>query len=262
MAVFCAYCGDDTAITRDHVWPEAFLSRLGRRCAHFSHQTSKAHGADSVVSDVCKVCNNGPLSVIDNYFCGLYDSYFSIEYGFADEVEFHYNFDLLARALLKISYNSARSAGSDWTILSTLRGYVLNGIPQPVQFAMFGELVSPALLVDATTGEPVRIVSPVGTYRSCISSVTGQIGDQVYCRLITIGSFWFHLVLPRQEMSDDQFEANAVGFAAVLGEIVRVTASNEIVTLRTSVRDGVSSIAKHVVENGEAYRKFYMRRRN
>src|SRR6266545_2191792 len=109
----CVYCSRPGALSRDHVWPECFLERFGVTVAKFSVKARRVHGADYVVRDVCPTCNSGPLSVLDTYFCAMYDDYFHILSDLGSTVVLHYDFDLLARALLRIAFNSARGAGSE-----------------------------------------------------------------------------------------------------------------------------------------------------
>jgi len=103
MAKECAYCGSAGPFTDDHVWPSCFLDRFGRHAAHFSVRGQQVHGADYVVKDVCKTCNSERLSPLNAYFCRLYDEYFRFLHDFDSEVTFRYDFNLLARSLLKIS---------------------------------------------------------------------------------------------------------------------------------------------------------------
>ena len=122
MSDRCAYCDGAGPLTRDHVWPECFLARIGRTAAHFSHQSGKVHGADYVVAENARNwCNNEILNELDSYFCALYDEFFAELRGFDSRLAFVFDFDLLARTLLKIAYNSARAGGSDHEYLRQVR---------------------------------------------------------------------------------------------------------------------------------------------
>ncbi len=94
----CTYCNEECSPTREHVWPECFLERVGKTGQNFAHYSPKSglvHGADYIVRDVCATCNNIKLSVLDLYFCALYDHYFHEPKGSDAVVEFFYDFDLL-----------------------------------------------------------------------------------------------------------------------------------------------------------------------
>src|SRR5688572_21591733 len=130
--MLCAYCGLESVPTRDHVWPKCFLEKVGRGShAHYSPKSGKVHGADYLVKDVCAACNNNKLSVLDTYFCNLYDKYFCLPRDSDSVVEFSYNFHLLFRSLLKIAFNTARSASTEVQPLVRLAKYVLDGGSTP-----------------------------------------------------------------------------------------------------------------------------------
>jgi hypothetical protein len=60
------------------------------------------------IKDVCAHCNKVILSKLDDYICRLFDTDFINICKFNDKVFFEYDYHLLKRWLLKISYNSAR----------------------------------------------------------------------------------------------------------------------------------------------------------
>src|SRR5437879_13415078 len=89
----CAYCDRAGTPTKDHVWPECFLERFGRGAvAGFSVKAQRVHGADYVVNDVCPACNSGPLSLLDTYFCKLYDESFHELHDLEATAVFRYHF--------------------------------------------------------------------------------------------------------------------------------------------------------------------------
>lgn len=67
---------------------------------------------EAKVKDVCGTCNNGPLAQLDSYGksllfdCGLLVSNYT-----KTNLSLSYDFPLLLRWLLKISFNSARTDG-------------------------------------------------------------------------------------------------------------------------------------------------------
>lgn len=257
----CAYCGTPGILTRDHVWPECFLDRVGRQAAHFSHQTQRAHGADYVVGDVCADCNNVRLEPLDRYFCGLYDRYFVHGHPFGAEVSFEYDFDLLARALLKIAYNSARSAGADASYLSPLANYILDGTDAPAQFALYAELVSPTVVKDARSPSGVRQQLPTGLYRSVLARLLTPNGNRLHARILAIGSFYFHLLLPAESLTLEAFDCAAGEVGTHVMGTMRLSPSARQVTLTSSPQDGISSIVPHIRRNADTYESFFDRRR-
>jgi hypothetical protein len=241
------------------VWPECFLTRVGRSAAHFSR--GKVHGADYVVNDVCASCNNQVLSELDEYFCRLYDQYFEQMLDFNTTVDFHYDFALLARALLKIAYNAARSAGSESVpLLARLRSAILGTAPLPNQFALLAELVSPTIVQDAREPSGSRIVMPT-MYRSAVTKVLAPGMEAIHSRFVAVNSFYFHIVLPVGNMADNEFGQSIGRLPEFIEGLVPVTAAQTAISLRTSPQDGISSIVPHLRANSEQYKTFFDKRR-
>ena len=129
MIKTCAFCGQERKFTKEHVWPSCFTDRVGRDSAHYSPKSGKVHGSDYIVRDVCSECNNVHLAKLDDYFCSFYDRHLSVPLGADQTVILNYDYDLLCRVLLKIAYNTARSAGSDSAPFRRLLSYILHYTP-------------------------------------------------------------------------------------------------------------------------------------
>lgn len=258
----CAYCGGPGPFTKDHVWPECFLDRTGRQGAHFSHQSGRAHGADYVVADVCVQCNNVALSALDDYFCRLYDEYFATAHGRDATVRFAFDYHLLTRALLKIAYNAARSAGSDNSYLRVLASYIRSGTTAPPQLAVFAELVSPTAVKDPAAPGGIRYQRPTDLYRSAITKLLTPAGDLLHTRFVAVGSFYFHLAFPARAMSDEDFEGAARELCERITGTIRLTPTETEVLLRSSPQDAISSIVPHLREHSDTYSNFFRGRRS
>jgi hypothetical protein len=259
--MLCAYCGNEAAPTRDHVWPECFLQRQGRQAAHFAVRTGKVHGADYTVNDVCEVCNNERLSPLDAYFCALYDRHLATLHDFNTTLTFGYDFDLLARALLKIAYNSARAGGSDPGPLRVLTPYVLGSAPPARRFAIVAELVSPTTIADP--GQPAgseRTVLPQ-MYRSAITQFLYPGAEALLTRIVAVNSYYFHLMIAKEEMLEEAFESLVAAFIARIQGTVRLSRTTAAVSLASSPQDGLRSFAPHLEKNRSQYEQFFARKR-
>jgi hypothetical protein len=197
---------------------------------------------------------------LDAYFCELYDRYFAEARGFDTTVEFEYDFHLLTRALLKIAYNSARSAGSEHAHLRSAQAYIARGEPVPAQLAVYAELVSPTIVTDENVPSG-RVVLPENFYRSVVSKLLTPHGGDVHTRIIAVGSFYFHLVLPAKLLSDEEFELAASELGLFVPGVVRLLSSAKSVTLRSSPQDAISSIAPHLQKHGDTYREYFKRKK-
>jgi hypothetical protein len=215
-----------------------------------------------VVNDVCARCNNALLNVLDDYFCQLYDKYFVEAQGFDASVTFEYDYSLLTRVLLKIAYNSARSAGSDHDHLRALRSYISVGEPIPSQVAVFAELVSPTVVSDAGSTSGSRVVLPTDFYRSAITKLLTPHGNDVYTRIVAVGSFYFHLVLPARTLMNSEFEHAASELGTFIPGVVQLLPTMTNVTLTTSPQDAISSIAPHIQKHRDTYREYFRRKKS
>lgn len=127
MGRACAYCGQQRPLTREHLWPLKLHDRLRKANQQdgdlfWLRRIDKDIPNQPVIRDVCSVCNNEALSALDAYICRLFDDAFVNLRKRYERVTFAYDYHLLKRWLLKLSYNSARVHGAD--DLFALRGVV------------------------------------------------------------------------------------------------------------------------------------------
>jgi hypothetical protein len=105
----CVYCGHGSNLTNEHVFPECFRETFEPISTAKTPTGEKAILSALEIRHVCARCNSGPLSQLDTYLCALNDKYFSKIVRPGDRVRVQYDFDLLLRMLLKISYNVVRA---------------------------------------------------------------------------------------------------------------------------------------------------------
>jgi hypothetical protein len=257
MGKVCAYCGNTGKFTREHVWPNCFLERLECTHAHFSPKSGKVHGGDYVVCDVCTTCNSDKLSELDDYFCYLYDKYFVEPRGVDEEVIFEYEYDPLARALLKISYNTARSAGSEITPFKYLTDYMLDGESRPFGFVIIGELVSPTFIAEKKgTKSVVKEIRPT-MYRSMRGQLQTPHGSTVLTRIVAISSFFFHILIARDPKNEDVFNTAVHEFLSVIDGTELLNPVSTSITLRTTHRDSLSSMMPLLKLKHKEYKEFF-----
>lgn len=140
----CAYCGGKGPFTREHILPKYLYKRTPEyQMQYLRAAPDKLVGGEPTIRDVCARCNNGVLSELDAYACQLYDRYFKDFVNANDSIRFHYDFDRLARWLLKVAYNSARAHESDDGTFSACARYVLEGAPRPKGLTLLVQLVIP-----------------------------------------------------------------------------------------------------------------------
>ncbi|WP_018211970.1 hypothetical protein [Desulfitobacterium hafniense] len=195
MGRICAYCSENRKLTREHVWPNGIIQRVNYE-ARYSEQAGKFFGADQVISDVCEECNNGVLSNLDTYICSMFDHYFANFIQKGEFVNFHYNYDLLARWLLKISYNSSRSTGEDVNLLKNYVPYIMGKSECPDDtFSIRIELVSPSV---NNIDKNMKKLFPMSA-RCCRIKFQGIQLNWCTIRLVSINSYYFWLIFTPEE---------------------------------------------------------------
>ena len=99
----CAYCGHtDRKLTKEHLWAHSLHQRLQKVRGIKEHlfwlsRLDKEVETEPQLRDVCNVCNNGVLSLLDAYICKLWDQFFSRIHERGDFIDFSYDYDLLCR---------------------------------------------------------------------------------------------------------------------------------------------------------------------
>jgi len=151
----CAYCDISCQQTREHIIPRWYNDTPGD-AETFSARAPLTHvQGDLIVKDVCRSCNSGPLSRLDDYGKELYERYFASPVYAGETVSFDYDGDRLLRWLLKVSYNSARAQNADVRVLRDYRKAMLGESPLPNRIRCWLHLV-PATCFDPK----VRIARP------------------------------------------------------------------------------------------------------
>lgn len=127
----CAFCDRVAPLTKEHLWPKSLHKRLedvgsGNRNYFWLKRLKQEIQSEPQVRDVCGDCNNGVLSELDSYICDLFDAQLVHMPQRQETITFSFDYHLLKRWLLKLSFNSARIHGSpDRQALEALRAYIL-----------------------------------------------------------------------------------------------------------------------------------------
>lgn len=183
----CAYCTEDRPLSREHIWPSWLVEKLDHRL-RYSEKAKKLFYGDLTIRDVCEICNNGPLSVLDSYGRVLYDKYFSEMKIDSNPILFEYDYSLLARWLLKLSFNAARASKSDHERLEKYRECLIDHTtPLPGDFSISVDLVTPS-------HDGKKAILP-NSNRICRIQFPNDIADWCTVRLVSINSYYFWLLL-------------------------------------------------------------------
>jgi hypothetical protein len=207
----CAYCDSCTSLTREHIWPKSLINKSdGFRT--YNKQNNIFHDGEPVIKDVCAECNNIHLSKLDAYLNSLYDSFFHqiIESGKDAYLEYDYN--LLLRVLLKISYNSSRAA-KNTTIVKVhqkLSNYILNGgYRSGVMLRL--QIVTDSIAVNLKDNSERKFKPEF--YRCADIPYDGVLAHRFMVRLIAINSYWFYIIIPYKKEADNKWRIFLEGFS-------------------------------------------------
>jgi hypothetical protein len=193
----CAICREPRPFTREHIWPQGFLKRsaFGIR---YSARARRTFCGDLIIKDVCRDCNNGPLSALDDYACFLFDRYFAHRTPWGETFTFEYDYGRLTRWLLKTAFNSARATGTaDVPLLAAYAETIRAKHACSPAFVGFKiALVGPSAISDRN-GE-VKTIHPDAT-RSGPVVVPGFETQTLFSlRLVMVKSFFFTLAISRE----------------------------------------------------------------
>ena len=152
MPVICAYCKQETLPTREHVIP-AFLYRFQKefesKVVGWNEVAEKMVGGEQTVRDVCQTCNGVKLSSLDDYGKKLLTDNNMLKQNFdKSSLDFSHNYELLARWLLKISFNSSRTDNAHAHLFERFIPFMLDGINPPAksEIVIIASLAAPLLL--------------------------------------------------------------------------------------------------------------------
>jgi hypothetical protein len=132
----CAYCGSNATLTREHVIPR-FIYEVGyrggsRSITGWNLAARKRIAAEQTIRDVCATCNSGPLSLLDSYGKKFLEGTGLLEGDYKQNtIDLTYDYALLARWLLKLSFNSSRRTGNHTEVLSYFVPYILGATAAP-----------------------------------------------------------------------------------------------------------------------------------
>jgi hypothetical protein len=112
---FCAYCGPtENKITREHIIPKFVYEYQSEhhKVSGWNEVAKKTICGEIKVKDVCDNCNNNVLGKLDNYAKNFLSQHGVLTDVFLpEEMELEYDYDLLLRWLLKLSFNAVRQDG-------------------------------------------------------------------------------------------------------------------------------------------------------
>lgn len=202
----CAYCGGTGPFTKEHVVPSFLYQKHPNSKFGYNWKAKKYHQWEATIGDVCKKCNNDRLSILDQYG----EHFYSInrcdrEFYSANIVRIKYNYNLLLRWLLKISFNAIRSKGGHSEFMEKCVPFILYGDNLPYHSDVFVEIIKNERITHTQKRVPSKefqnltYLSTEGFAFGSIGIITANIEVQFEARYVSINSFFFYLFLFPQD---------------------------------------------------------------
>jgi len=148
---------------------------------------------------------------------------------------------------------------SDAGPLAVLRGFIAGRDSCPTQLAIFAELVSPTM-APQSDGNICKVMPNM--YRSILGRFLGPGGDRILLRMVSVNSYYFHLIVPIKKLPQVDFDSVVNQFAEKLKGVVRLSPGLAEATIHTSPQDGIRSIIPQLRAYREQYRKFFAKKRS
>ncbi|MFD3348460.1 hypothetical protein [Alteromonas macleodii] len=210
----CAFCGDRKNLTREHIFPNGVIKRFEHDMVSYSDKSEKIFKSDLVVKDVCEYCNNVILSELDSSFIQLYEDFIRTPLQPGSNAEFKFDYNLLLRELLKISFNSARASADGFKSVKALKKYVpyiLGEVNEAPDVMLRLQIVTSSKKINTQTNEFEGLME-AELLRSCKIDYRGPKHSFFMIRLVALNSFWFYLIFPIRKVSASRKETFLSGF--------------------------------------------------
>ena len=199
----CAYCGNTGTMTKEHIIPNWFVSSDKRDSVSFLERASGQNVPPAEIKDVCRECNNGCLSRLDDYGRSLYEKYFKNFIFKNESIDFKYDYQKLLQWLIKCSYNSARANNTDISSLKYHAKSIITSNDVNDDILIFCKTISPTITknntnkfyVAARSDEKEIILNPYWFRIGVFNLPETNYPD--YCfRTVMINSYAFFIALP------------------------------------------------------------------
>ncbi|OGB23734.1 MAG: hypothetical protein A3I66_15825 [Burkholderiales bacterium RIFCSPLOWO2_02_FULL_57_36] len=207
----CAYCKKAVPLTKEHLWPSGIIARAKDIDTSYLGKLEKFIDADLTIKDVCAGCNNGPLSTLDAYICDLFDAQFSHPAIRRQARTFIYNYEMLLRWLLKISYNTARANESDVEALSKYVEFMLEGGRTPAEIQIRLELIHASPNPNWTPGSSTIKAIPAVSLRCARVETPENHLPGTTLRLVAIYGFYFWVIIMPPKTDSSLFHSGLPG---------------------------------------------------
>lgn len=197
----CQYCGEKLKLTREHIIP-AFIYKkqkeLGESFTGWNEYAYKVIGGEAKIADVCADCNNVILSELDDCACRLLEkSGLFVENFKQANLAIEYDYNLLLRWLLKVSFNSARASKAQEKVFHEYLDFILGRSSAPTYSSKIKLFVSLNKPISADSSEEIKKLAKgskkFNPFRFAVSYNAALSDLDTTHRVVIVGPAIFHL---------------------------------------------------------------------
>ncbi|MCP1426264.1 hypothetical protein J3D43_004780 [Paenibacillus xylanexedens] len=176
----------DKPLTKEHVFPDFLFKKDPDYGFGYNGGAGKYTLSADQIKDVCQDCNNVILSKLDSYGKDLCDKYFD-SFIHTQPITFEYDYNLLLRWILKISYNAARAYKTSTVEFESYIPYILGEENNPKLYTL---LLGNVMKVSTYNGEEFPPNIFAATY---LFPLDGARSPELF-RMVYIRSYMFIII--------------------------------------------------------------------
>ncbi|MCG7571045.1 hypothetical protein MHM89_13995 [Pseudoalteromonas sp. CNC9-20] len=210
----CIYCGKSEKLTREHILPSFVYQHHYQiegqnTVVGWREKPEKVIAGEAIIKDVCSNCNNIILSEYDSHVKGVLESADIFQKNFlCKETSFHYDYALLSRWLLKVSYNSSRASGKQIKEFESFKHYILDKTLENSSYFLTCGLLKPVKLSEEEFiqhRQAFGLNKPgyINPFFTCISWAP-NLQDGYTVKQIVIGALVFHICVFTNKMNREE----------------------------------------------------------
>ena len=202
----CAYCSKEEKMTREHIIPKFlydFQNSISKSYVGWNEIAEKMIKGEGKVKDVCAECNNEKLGTLDGAAKEMLENANLLVHNYTKKtIELRYDFDLLVRWLMKVSFNSTRVDSAHSYMFEPYIPYMIDGKNRVLRsnIAVMAYFSAPQAidksnykgLPFSNIADESEIVNPFFV-RICYGHVTGA--ENYKLRMVIIGAIVFFLLI-------------------------------------------------------------------
>lgn len=241
-------------MTKEHILPAFLLRRYPDQKAGIPPRSGRVATFEGTIRDVCGECNSGSLSELDAY-----------AKSFTEQNRCHRTFDLkrptlliiyeyqmLLRWLLKISFNVMRAGGHETAAISQCAGFILGSAHLPFHAEVFVEVIRNLPIAEhQRQGLPasLRGSASLTAHRFRLGAFGFPGSERIsLCRFVAINAFYFYVMLFPAGAAKDLVNESLLEFRRTNRYALRLSHTRKSVSVKVS---------KNTI--GDVYREQFLR---